>query len=181
MPRETVVVQTPDGRESATTAEMRIDKADANIDEAKLPATKEAGEDSRILPDPRKPDWSRRDYVEAIAKSTEAMSNGSSKIGAMIDRGIYYSRIGQYDMAITDFSGAISLDRRNARAYHNRGVVWILKGDLERAIADLNEAIRLNPSHDAAYDNRGLAYQRKGRLADAAADFTKARQLRGQE
>jgi tetratricopeptide (TPR) repeat protein len=72
---------------------------------------------------------------------------------------------------ITDYSEAIRLDPKYARAFNNRGIARLIqKGDLERALSDLDEAIRLDP-HDAnAYFNRALVRWGRGELAGAIAD-----------
>ena len=102
---------------------------------------------------------------------------------AHVGRGLAYLAKGDRDSAITDFTGAIRLDPKNALAYNDRGLAWKEKGDNDRAIEDLTAAIKINPlpRSDLAgsgfvnlYANRGLAWQAKGDLDRAIADFDQA-------
>ena len=65
---------------------------------------------------------------------------------------------GDYDKAIADFTEAIRLNPKIAKAYNNRGLAYENKGDYDKAIADCTEAIRLDPKFAEAYHNRGAAY-----------------------
>ena len=71
---------------------------------------------------------------------------------------VCYVRKGDNDKAIADFTEAIQLDPKNAKAYIDRGSAYINKGDNDKAIADCNEAIRLDPKNADAYISRGVAY-----------------------
>ena len=50
----------------------------------------------------------------------------------------------EYDKAIADYTEAIRLDPKNARAYTNRGGLG-RQEEYDKAIADFTEAIRLDP------------------------------------
>lgn len=84
---------------------------------------------------------------------------------------------GELIRAITEYTEAIRLDPKNARAYNNRGLVYQAKGDLNRAIADFSEALQLTPAAGTIYTNRGAAYARKGNLEKALADYNEAIRL----
>lgn len=71
-------------------------------------------------------------------------------------------QLGQLDLAVADFSKAISLKPEAVEAWYNRGIAFIVGQQYDRGIADLSEAVRLKPDFARAYCNRGLALVRKG-------------------
>ncbi len=80
---------------------------------------------------------------------------------------------GDYDGAIADYTKAIELNPRNAKAYFNRGNA---KGKLEAfyaAIADYTKAIEINPRYADAYTGRGIL---KFVLGDRSGGCTDARE-----
>src|SRR5271166_5368995 len=93
------------------------------------------------------------------------------------DRGVTYSKRGEYDRAIADYDEAIRLNPNLALAFTNRGFAYYKKGEYDRAIADYNEAIRLNPNLAVAFNNRGLGYGNKGEYDRAIADYNEAIRL----
>jgi len=85
---------------------------------------------------------------------------------------------GQYDKAIADYTKAIELNPRDAKAYNNRGNAYGNKGQYDQAIADYTKAIELNPRDATTYYNRGMSYGKdKGQHDQAIADYTKAIEL----
>jgi tetratricopeptide (TPR) repeat protein len=111
----------------------------------------------------------RRESCTAVIESPG--QTRQALVVAYDNRGIHYSRKGEYDRAIPDFDEAIRLDPKFAQAYNNRGIAYNNKGSYDRAIADFDEAIRLDSKNAAAYTNRGRAYNRKGSYDRAIADI----------
>jgi tetratricopeptide (TPR) repeat protein len=93
-------------------------------------------------------------------------------------RGDFQNARLSYDLALADFTDAISLKPDYAPAYSNRGYTYTFLGDFERAIADLTRAIDLKPDFPAAYSNRGNAYGVIGDFPRALADLDAAIRLR---
>jgi lipoprotein NlpI len=87
------------------------------------------------------------------------------------NRGLAKNSNGDFDGAIADFSEAIRLDPKYARAYNNRCLARNNKGQSDLALADCNEAIRLDPKYTSAYVNRGIVSLYAGLLPMALADF----------
>ena len=69
-------------------------------------------------------------------------------------RGTTYLIKEDYARAIPDFSKAIELDPKSARACIGRGNAYSGKEDYERAIPDFSKAIELDPEDGPAYYNR---------------------------
>ena len=84
-----------------------------------------------------------------------------------------------WDGAIANYSKAIELNAKDARAYQARGYAKYNKGDLDGAIADYTKAIKLNSEYADAYNNRGVAKKAKGNQAGADKDFAQAAKFRG--
>ena len=93
------------------------------------------------------------------------------------NRGIGYEQSDQYDLAIADYSQALSLDPAYRDAYNNRGNAYQDKSLHDLAIADYNQALRLDPNYAKAYNNRGRSYRYKGLYDLAVADATHALQI----
>lgn len=96
---------------------------------------------------------------------------------AFFDRAFDKQKKGDFAGAIADYTWAIDLDPKNARAYNNRGEARRHRGDVEGAIADFTRAIEIDPKHANTYYNRGIARRQKGDLEGAIADYTRALEL----
>jgi len=93
---------------------------------------------------------------------------------SFFNRGLAYSKIGQYENAIQDYTEAIRLNPDYAEAYNNRGNIYGQHGAFQLAIDDFNKVIEINPHHVKAFNNRGLAYSELGQQHAAIQDFNKA-------
>ncbi len=93
------------------------------------------------------------------------------------NRGFAHKVRGELDSAIADYTQAIALNPKLAKAYSNRCLAYFVKGDNDQAIADCTEAIKLNPKDPNGYFNRGRANFFAGLLAKALADFNQASEL----
>lgn len=69
-------------------------------------------------------------------------------------------QMGRLDEAVADYSTAISLEPRNANAFHNRGSTLDKMGRLDHAVADFSAALELDPSNATTHNARGLARDR---------------------
>jgi tetratricopeptide (TPR) repeat protein len=120
------------------------------------------------------------DYDKAINFYTKAIESEELKenlIIAYVKRGHCYAAKDLLDLAIEDFTKAISLEPTNALHFTSRGIVYSKLKYWDRAIEDFSEAIKLNPDNVYAYKNRGIAYEQKGLKNLANQDFLKATQL----
>jgi lipoprotein NlpI len=118
---------------------------------------------------------------ERIAACTSVLESGKygqqGAIKAHLSRAAAYSKKGDFERAIADYTQFLELFPKNMFAYYCRGVAYYRKQDYDRAIADYTTAIQLNPRHQHAYVNRGAAYYQSGDLDRAVADYDLAIQL----
>jgi tetratricopeptide (TPR) repeat protein len=73
----------------------------------------------------------------------------------LFKRGVYQALMGNYRLAIADFTQVIQLRPDDATAYANEGLARAAMGDSKGAIADFNSALRLDPNLEVAHYNRG--------------------------
>jgi tetratricopeptide (TPR) repeat protein len=81
------------------------------------------------------------------------------------------------DKAIDNYSKAIKINPKFAKAYNNRGIAYIWKKQYDLAIADFNKAIELDPKNGKAYNNRAIVYSYQGETDKARQDLHKAQSL----
>ena len=97
--------------------------------------------------------------------------------GPIENRGAAYERKGDIDKAIADFTKAVEVNPKSARAYDFRGALYSKRNERDLAIADFEKAIAINPKYVNAYNNRGIVYGRKGEIEKAIADYTTAMEI----
>ncbi|MCX5815905.1 MAG: tetratricopeptide repeat protein [Proteobacteria bacterium] len=93
---------------------------------------------------------------------------------AYYNRGVAYTKLGQYQQAIKDYDEAIRLKPDYADAYYNRGIEYDDLGQHQQTIKDYNEAIHLKPDYTDAYLRRGAAYLLMGDKTHGCSDAQKA-------
>ncbi len=89
-------------------------------------------------------------------------------------KGAFYDDKGQYGLAISEYTRAIEINPKYAKAYNNRGINFFYKGQYGQAISEYTKAIEINPKYAKAYNNRGIAYANKGQYDLAISEYTKA-------
>jgi tetratricopeptide (TPR) repeat protein len=93
---------------------------------------------------------------------------------ALNNRGVAYSKIGKYALAIEDYNKLLQLKPDDADFYCNRAGTYIYLGQYSKSIEDSNRAMKLKPDYANAYVIRGIAYEFSGRLARGCRDLRKA-------
>ncbi|GAA6212242.1 hypothetical protein NBRC116602_19830 [Hyphomicrobiales bacterium 4NK60-0047b] len=123
----------------------------------------------------------RRENEKAIQYFSEALFAGAleiyTKASILNDRGLAYSRLKKFHLALKDFNRAIEAFPEYAKAYNNRGLLLHRLGHNEEAIKDFNRAIALHPSMGVSYHNRANAFLKAGAEKPAFSDFGKAATL----
>lgn len=101
------------------------------------------------------------------------------KIRALVynHRGMARFVLGDYRLALQDFSQSLRFDDLNARAYINRGLCYRLLGKIERSLQDYEEAVALAPTMREGYWGRAQTCYEMGLLSRALADCEKVLSL----
>jgi len=92
-------------------------------------------------------------------------------------KGISYGNKGQNDQAISNYTKALEINPKFAKAFLSRGVAYRMKGQYDQAISDYNKALEINPKFAEAYNNRGQAYGDKGQYDRAISNYNKALEI----
>jgi tetratricopeptide (TPR) repeat protein len=85
-----------------------------------------------------------------------------------------------YVGAITDYTKAIQLDPKFAKAYNERGLAYQILKQNKNALADFDRAIQIKPDFAEAYSNRSIFYQNSN-LPKAIADAKQLVALKPQD
>ena len=107
--------------------------------------------DNAIRIDPQlRPIWNGRCWARAIiGQLQEALSDCNKALNMEPDaatydsRGLVYLKLGQYDLAIEDYSSALRLQPRLSSALYGRGVAKLRKGDRSGGESDVAAAMAL--------------------------------------
>ncbi|PJF44877.1 MAG: hypothetical protein CUN55_01820 [Phototrophicales bacterium] len=89
-------------------------------------------------------------------------------------RGQLYQEQAQYELAIRDYSEAITLQPNLSEVYAFRATAFFAIADYEAAIADYDLAIEKDPSEPSYYVARGILHAQKKDYEIAIDDFTTA-------
>lgn len=81
--------------------------------------------------------------------------------------GAYYSRKGDLDRALVEFTEALRLEPYRAEAHYNLSNIQFKMGDLDNAEVGYREAIKRNPYYDSAHLALAMVHERKGETEKA--------------
>ena len=106
------------------------------------------------------------DYRSAIDYCTRAIDSGEltedDLVTALLNRGVAFKSVGEYDRAIADYTQALAIVPDDALLYQNRANAHREKGDLAPALGDIEKAIELNPDSAGAWYVRGALAEALG-------------------
>lgn len=78
----------------------------------------------------------------------------------------------RYDEALTIYERVLTIDPRNAAAWHHRGFAYRRLGRFEEALASFDREMELDPVNtEAIHSNRGYSLQALGRYREAIEAF----------
>ena len=121
------------------------------------------------------------DLDRAIELYSQAIEEGDLKKKNLAfvynNRGAAQRGKGLHDLAIEDYSIAVSLRPDYGRSYYNRAITYASAGSYELAIKDYDTAIGLKPDNASAFNNRALAHEKLDRHDFAIDDLSQAIRL----
>jgi tetratricopeptide (TPR) repeat protein len=99
------------------------------------------------------------------------------KAEEFFEQGKKFSSVENVDQAIENYSKAIKIDPKLAKAYNNRGIAYMWKKQYDLALTDFSKTIALDPKNGKAYNNRAIVYSYQGENNKALQDLHKAQSL----
>jgi tetratricopeptide (TPR) repeat protein len=94
-----------------------------------------------------------------------------------MERGLTYYNSDAILQGVFDYTEAIKLDGKNAKAYYFRALAKLTLKNLPGALEDIEKAIQLKFNNAAIYDLRGIVQRKQGKIQDAITNFKKAAEL----
>ena len=96
---------------------------------------------------------------------------------ALIKRAEVYRNLGQFDMAIADYSKALTVQPTSADVLMGRARVYKAKGDMNAALSDLREVVKTDPDRLEAQLELGAAAAKQNNWDDATKYLNKVVQI----
>lgn len=115
-----------------------------------------------------------RQLSKKLEDAREAVRKNPNDANAHFNLGNAYSRLGQYQDAITPYKEAIRIKPDDAFAHYNLGLAYGKSGRYQEAIASNKEALRIKPDFASAHYNLGSTYKKSGQYQEAIASFKEA-------
>ena len=113
-----------------------------------------------------------RQYTEAIRDfNTAEQLNPGGDPSVLQRRGYAYDMLGKKDLAIADYTAAITIDPGNYYAYADRGTIYLNKGYYRQAVQDFLKAIEFYRNFTSVHRNLGCAYFYLGDYDAAKKEF----------
>lgn len=122
-------------------------------------------------------DFSPENIGEAIKNFNLAIFLNPYHALAYYNKGVYYSRIKNYQKAIESFDLSIDIEPGNSHAYVERGMAFSKSGGVENAIQDYNRALTLDPNLVEPYLNLGCTFSQTGNYQSAIQNYNIAIKL----
>lgn len=92
---------------------------------------------------------------------------------AVLNRGLTYSMVGDYNKALVDIEKAMKIDPNNLELLENRANIYMIQGKIDQALLDYNAIIEKENTPENLY-NRALAYFLQYDLEKGCADIEKS-------
>lgn len=116
-------------------------------------------------------------YEEAMADVNQALQMEPSPF-FYNERGILYTELQQYDLALADFAQAIETSSgKLTDPFINRTIALRILGRYEEALADYTHALEIDPDDFDAYRGRGGIHSDMKNYQAALADLTRSLEL----
>ncbi|XP_072485861.1 tetratricopeptide repeat protein 6 isoform X3 [Notamacropus eugenii] len=108
--------------------------------------------------------------------SVSVLINDSiENLPAFLHRGILYTEMSCWGLAVADFESVLELDRSISFAFINIGIIYLLHMDKYfEAIQQFTEAIKVDPLYIQSYLCRAETYRKIHKLPEAVKDLSRA-------
>lgn len=117
------------------------------------------------------------EYIPTMAEADAGIAAKPDNANAYIDRGNLHLNEGEYDLAISDFSKAATLDPKDPWALANRGLAEVSQERYAAATKDLDAAAELDAGNPVIFRARGAMAEQQGRYKDALAAYDRSLEL----
>lgn len=102
---------------------------------------------------------------------------GGELVTALLNRGVAYKQMGNLELAIADYSAALTHAPDDALLYSNRANAYRETGELGYALADANHALEISVDSPRSFYVRGAIFEAIGDTESARKDYLLAAQL----
>ena len=109
---------------------------------------------------------SKKEFDNALYAYNKVIKKKPTLAIAYHNRGMVYYYKNQNDLAMSDYTKAIELEKL-AGSYNNRGVIYKITGQYDKAISDFDKAIELDKKDVMVYINKAETYEELGRKLEA--------------
>lgn len=114
---------------------------------------------------------------DAIESYDRAIELKPDFVDAIVNRGLTYRRIDEFDRARENYDLAVRIDPDHEIARINRSMIALMQDRHQDAIRDLDHVLSLNPDNAVAYNNRAQARVNLGHHEAALEDYGAALRL----
>jgi tetratricopeptide (TPR) repeat protein len=118
--------------------------------------------------------------VKTVRTDVEQIKENPGKSLDYYDRGELFTKQGEFDKAIADFTSAITLTPSFVAGYLRRAEIYAVQGQFKEAIADYSSALHINPRIAKTYYSRALIHTKTGDYERAIEDLSEAIELNPQ-
>jgi len=102
-------------------------------------------------------------WANSINLWNDTLSKNATSSTAYINRGNAFKKLGNYEMALSDYNKGISLNSYIPDAYYSRGLLYMEISNFEAAIVDFKAALTISPKYLQALIQLGNAYYSTGK------------------
>ncbi|MBQ7499002.1 MAG: tetratricopeptide repeat protein [Selenomonas sp.] len=117
------------------------------------------------------------DGSDTSMRAAEQKLKASKDASAYVYRGIVYSKRGETDKAMADFTSALRHAPKSTAARYNLALMETQQGREKDALKTYNQLIKDTPTLPQAWYNRGLLLLKANKHKEAAKDFEKVLEL----
>ena len=97
--------------------------------------------------------YEARDYISALAKFDEAVSEDSNYVDAYVGMGWSYGKMTQLADCISSFQTVLAKDAQNQDALAGIALAYLANDEYDQAIANASQVLASNPNYSFAHGN----------------------------